>query len=192
MSSAWIAVLKLGRIEWMRPTYHTKKHIYPVGYSAVRAVELSATRGHMVQCLCEIGESADSLDPVFRYTTILCTALRRGSDLLNVYDLVPSDHMNFRRCQWLSRAGVCCDALLLCTGSRLKVDHLRRQAIPQRPGALCWSVTGSPSEQLGSPGCACSAWIPPPWQSSFKACLTPLAAPVLKPGPARSLTLSHW
>ena len=62
------AVLKLGRIEWMRPTYHTKKHIYPVGYTAVRAVELSATRGSSVQCLCEIRQSADSFEPVFRYT----------------------------------------------------------------------------------------------------------------------------
>ena len=67
------AVLKLGRIEWMRPTYHTKKHIFPVGYSAVRAVELSAARGKPVQCLCEIGESADSFEPVFRYSS---TSLR--------------------------------------------------------------------------------------------------------------------
>ena len=60
------AVLRLGRIEWMRPTYHTKKHIYPVGYSAVRAVELSAMRGNFVECLCEILEGPDRLAPVFR------------------------------------------------------------------------------------------------------------------------------
>ena len=52
----------------MRPTYHTRRHIYPVGYTAVRTVELSAERrqGHPVECLCEILESADSFSPVFR------------------------------------------------------------------------------------------------------------------------------
>ena len=60
------AVLRLGRIEWMRPTYHTKKHIYSVGYSAVRAVELSAMRGNFVECLCEVLEGPDRLAPVFR------------------------------------------------------------------------------------------------------------------------------
>ena len=61
-------MLKLGRIEWMRPTYHTRRHIYPVGYTAVRAVELSAERGRgkAAECLCEILESADSFSPVFR------------------------------------------------------------------------------------------------------------------------------
>ena len=61
-------MLKLGRIEWMRPTYNTRRHIYPVGYAAVRAVELSAERGRgkAVECLCEILESADSFSPAFR------------------------------------------------------------------------------------------------------------------------------
>ena len=68
------AVLRLGRIEWLRPTYHTKKHIFPVGYSAVRAVEISATRGNFVQCLCEIAASSDSFAPVFRYTMYLAAA----------------------------------------------------------------------------------------------------------------------
>ena len=106
MSFAWVAVLKLGRIEWMRPTYHSKKHIFPIGYSAVRAVELSATRGHMVQCLCEIGESADSLEPVFRYSSIVCNALRRVSDLLDDVNLVPSDHMNDKTPVTLSSWGL--------------------------------------------------------------------------------------
>ena len=77
-------MLRLGRIEWMRPTYHTKRHIYPVGYAAVRAVELSAERGRgkAVECLCEILESADSFSPMFRQgspkpsTLILSSAAR--------------------------------------------------------------------------------------------------------------------
>ena len=73
------AVLKLGHIEWMRPTYHTKKHIFPIGYSAVRAVELSATRGSTVQCLCEIGESANSFEPIFRYSNTFRRAMHSAS-----------------------------------------------------------------------------------------------------------------
>ena len=56
----------------MRPTYHTRRHIYPVGYTAVRTVELSAERGQgkPVECLCEILESADSFSPVFRHGSL--------------------------------------------------------------------------------------------------------------------------
>ena len=74
-------MLKLGRIEWMRPTYHTKRHIYPVGYTAVRAVELSAERGRgkAMECLCEILESTDSFSPVFRQGSLEQTAFIMSS-----------------------------------------------------------------------------------------------------------------
>ncbi|CAG9463366.1 unnamed protein product [Pedinophyceae sp. YPF-701] len=60
-----LRLLAPGRIEYLMPMYHTRKHIFPVGYAAERLAKLPSAGGQEVWCRCTI-EDGDGTAPTFR------------------------------------------------------------------------------------------------------------------------------
>ena len=65
--NAGLAVLSLGRVEWVHPAFHSAKHIFPVGYRALRLAASPASGGKEAPHTCEILASPDGMGPVFRW-----------------------------------------------------------------------------------------------------------------------------
>lgn len=66
-----LTVYSLGRVEWLHPSFHDEKSIWPVGYKAERiaatpAGESTKPKRH----LCEILEASDGSGPIFRYVLV--------------------------------------------------------------------------------------------------------------------------
>jgi PWWP domain/F/Y-rich N-terminus len=63
-----LTVFTLGRVEWLHPSFHDEKSIWPVGYKAERvAVTPAAGSKKPKRHLCEILEAEDGSGPIFRY-----------------------------------------------------------------------------------------------------------------------------
>jgi len=62
-----LTVLSLGKVEWLHPSFHDAKSIWPVGYTAQKiAVTPAAGSNKPKKHLCEILETSDGSGPIFR------------------------------------------------------------------------------------------------------------------------------
>ena len=63
-----LTIFSLGRVEWLHPSFHDEKSIWPVGYTAERvAVTPASGSKKPSRHLCEILEASDGSGPIFRY-----------------------------------------------------------------------------------------------------------------------------
>lgn len=63
------AVHALGHVDYLRPGFHTAKHIWPLGYRATRTITIpgSGKPGRQLAVRCSILEAPDGSGPLFRW-----------------------------------------------------------------------------------------------------------------------------
>ena len=62
-----LKILSLGVVEWLHPSFHDEKSIWPVGYAAERKAATPASGGTVpIRHLCEILKAEDGSGPIFR------------------------------------------------------------------------------------------------------------------------------
>ena len=61
------AVLRLGRIEWVHPAFHSEQYLWPVGFRSTRIASSFLSRDRAEKHSCEVIEAPDGSGPLFRF-----------------------------------------------------------------------------------------------------------------------------
>ncbi|KAF5842507.1 hypothetical protein DUNSADRAFT_6751, partial [Dunaliella salina] len=103
--SSSLTVLDLGQIEWLRPAFHTERHIFPLNFRAVCTMSSPASGGQAAPHVLEITKAANGISPLFRISVQLSlpgvrepTAVAEGSTPGHAYTALigESDNKNQR------------------------------------------------------------------------------------------------